>query len=398
MVCVAALLAACTPSSAPATAPATAAPPSTVTPTDPATPQVHQVVMWARGGLPAGLARRVAALQGVEDAVHLRSDTLGLVGSRTADGTAVDDLDDGWRIPVDVVAVDPETVVALLPDGPDRDAIAALKPGQVLLTDSSARLRDLEPGGGLDLAGRPGLEVAAVIGDDVLGNDEVVVHVADADDVGLEPEGSLLLRVNGDADPTLADTLTGLAPTDTPARVVGLEPGERARRTPLVLSLLEVKERFGEFAYQPRSGVREVAVDPAWMREHLVVAQVPILGNVWCHEAIIEDLRQALQAVVDAGQADSIDPGDYGGCFHPRRIGTDTTSLSHHSWGIAVDINVDMALPGLGPPPEPEVRDAFARAGFRWGGLFLSPDNHHFEWVGDAALEDPPGRIGAAAP
>src|SRR5690606_20336505 len=81
----------------------------------------------------------------------------------------------------------------------------------------------------------------------------------------------------------------------------------------------------------------------------------------------------------------------YAGCYHPRRIGSGS-SLSRHSWGIAIDINVDVSLPGLGPVPDDEVIEAFATHGFRWGGHFLSPDNHHWEWVGEAALTDPPAR------
>ena len=177
-------------------------------------------------------------------------------------------------------------------------------------------------------------------------------------------------------------------------RVVGATEDEPARRAPLVLSLPDVKTRFGEFAFRDEDADREVQQEAAWVTEHIVVAEVPLLGRVRCHAAIIDDLRAALQEVADAGLGDEIDPDLYGGCYHPRRIG-EGSSLSRHSWGIAIDINVDISLPGLGPEPSPEVVDAFAANGFRWGGLFLSPDNHHFEWVGDAALEPPPrARVG----
>jgi len=164
---------------------------------------------------------------------------------------------------------------------------------------------------------------------------------------------------------------------------------DRPQRVPLVLSLVEIKQRFGEFAYRPRQGVREIEIEAGFVDEQIVTESVPILGTVKCHRAIMEDLRSALAEIVAAGLDDGIDPARYGGCFHPRRISADRDRLSSHAWGIAVDVNVDLALPGLGPVPPDEVIDAFARNGFRWGGDFLQPDNHHFEWVGRAALERP---------
>lgn len=366
---------------------ATAAEP---TPTASPTPDTDVVVMWARGGLPPDVARRAAALPGVVSAVLVRSDTLGLAGSRDAEGVAVDDLEPGWRIPVEVLAVDPEASLEALDPGPTRDAVAALEPGQILLPATSAERRGLTVGGTLDLEDRTGLVVAAVVEDDVLGRAEVFVHVEDAGAVGLDTDGSLRIVHDGTAGPGFASALEALAPADTAVRVVGTRPDEPVRRAPLVLGLPDVKERFGEFAFRDDDADREVRVEPAWVDEHIVVADVPILGNVRCHRDIMEDLAAALQAVVDAGLADTIDPDDYGGCYHARRIGSHSNRLSHHSWGIAIDINVDVSLPGLGPPPDPEVVDAFADHGFRWGGLFLSPDNHHFEWVGEGASAPPP--------
>ena len=360
------------------------------------TPEPATVVMWARGGLPAEVATSASRLPGVVAAVHVRSDTLGLVGSRDARGRPVDVVDAGWRIPVEVVAVDPASA-ELLPAGPTRDAVAALQPGQVLLPSSSAAHRGLGAGSEIDLRGASGLDVAAVVEDDVLGNAEVVVHAADADRVGLEPEGSLRVVHDRTDGASLAADLEALAPEDVAVRVVGATEGDRVPRAPLVLGLPEVKARFGEFAYRDDDADREITPTAAWVDEHIVVTEVPLLGRVRCHEDIIDDLRGALQAVADAGLGGTIDRDLYGGCYHARRIGG-SSSLSRHSWGIAIDINVDVSQPGLGPVPEDAVVDAFATHGFRWGGLFLQPDNHHFEWVGPSALQAPPDpRTGGGA-
>lgn len=207
--------------------------------------------------------------------------------------------------------------------------------------------------------------------------------------------GRLVIWARGDLTPEFADAVAGLddvlveeirslVPPDLRARIVELDAEDDGRRRgPLVLSLPEVKRRFGEFAFRPRSGTREVDLEPGFRDEHIVTVEVPLLGNVTCHEAIVDDLRAALRTVVDAGLVSEIDPSRYGGCFYPRRISVADDGLSRHSWGIAIDINVDLSHPDLGPPPHPDVVAAFEAHGFRWGGDFLHPDNHHFEWVGD---------------
>lgn len=372
------------PTEAPADPPPSSAPPT--------------LVMWARGGLPPTVASRAARLPGVVVATHLRAATLGLVGARQADGTAVTDLDNGYRIPVEVVAVAPRSAARTLAEGTDRQALDQLRPGEVLLSATSAARRGLAEGGHLELTGGTRLRVAGVVSEGTLGGTEVIAHAADARALGVEHEGSLLLAHDGGRDPGFTDRLEALAPDGTPVRVVGARPDEEPRRGSLVLDLTEVKARFGEFAFRDDSPDREIYVERAWLRDAITVEEVPILGRVQCHRDIFDDLRRALQAVVDAGLASQIDPSEYGGCYHPRRIGAGSENLSRHSWGIAIDINVDFSEPGMGPPPDPRVIQAFADAGFQWGGLFLSPDNHHFEWVGTGATTDPPTPGTGAAP
>ena len=72
-----------------------------------------------------------------------------------------------------------------------------------------------------------------------------------------------------------------------------------------------------------------------------------------------------------------------GGCFNPRIARfSDGGSLSSHSWGIAVDINVNKNPLGGKPHQDPRLVAIMAEHGFTWGGLWLRPDGAHFEWVG----------------
>ncbi len=343
-------------------------------------------IMWGPGGLPSSVVDRAAAVPGVAAATHLRSDTLGLVGARTAEGTVVLDLADRWRIPVDVVAVDPEDAATVIDDATARAAVAALEPGQALLTEDAAQRRGVGTGGAVRLLGGGEFAVASIVPVGTLDATEVIVHVDDADGLGMRDGGAVVVRLAGSEVPH--DELTALAPTGSPVRLDGGVAG--ARSTPVVLGLDEVKDRFGEFAFRDDDPDREIWPDPDWVDEHIVIEEVPILGRVRCHEAIMDDLRAGLQAIVDAGLAGEIDPSEYGGCYHPRRIGSRTERLSRHSWGIAVDLNVDFSVAGMGTPMDRRAIDLLARHGFRWGGDFLTPDNHHFEWVGPAAAESLP--------
>jgi hypothetical protein len=353
------------------------------------------LLLWARGGLDESVIEAARSLDGVVATAFVRSDTLGLVGSQDADGRAVDSLADGWRIPVFVAAIEPRAYASTLTDAhaPEetRATLASLRPGEVILSETAARLRTLGPGAVIDLDGLPGLRVAAVLPDGVVRRAEVIAHRSDAQALGLDPEGSLVVRheLTLDEVPRLARALEALGHGDEPARVSGAGVDEGRHSAPLVLSLGEIKARFGEFAYRPRSGAREIDVDPAWVDAHIVETMVPVLGRVRCHRAVIEDLEAAIEEIVAVGLDEHLAPHRYGGCHYPRRIRPDTDRLSSHSWGISIDINVDLDQPGLGPVPPDAIIEIFGRHGFRWGGDFTQPDNHHYEWIGEAATERP---------
>jgi hypothetical protein len=168
------------------------------------------------------------------------------------------------------------------------------------------------------------------------------------------------------------------------------------RRVPLVLDTLTLKERFGEFAFRLVLDQREVVVDPAYVDATMVEERMPVIGTVRCHRAIMDDLRAAVDELIAAGHADWLSPRRYSGCFYPRRIGFGRENLSRHTWGIAIDLNVDFSLPGAGPEAPDDLVAIMGRHGFRWGGDFSTPDNHHFEWVGEAATVRPDRESDAA--
>jgi hypothetical protein len=106
---------------------------------------------------------------------------------------------------------------------------------------------------------------------------------------------------------------------------------------------------------------------------------VPLLGSATCNVALFPQLRGAIRQLIAEGLSDTI--SSYSGCFAPRHINRiPTAGLSHHSWGIAVDINVPQNPFGATPHQDPRMVEVFEEWGFIWGGRFIEPDGMHFEY------------------
>ena len=73
----------------------------------------------------------------------------------------------------------------------------------------------------------------------------------------------------------------------------------------------------------------------------------------------------------------------YDGCYTPRFLNRiPEAGLSHHSWGVAIDINAAENPFGSTPVMDPRVVRVMEQWGFTWGGAWKVPDGMHFEWVG----------------
>jgi hypothetical protein len=136
---------------------------------------------------------------------------------------------------------------------------------------------------------------------------------------------------------------------------------------------------FGSFSYTYTAD-GSIQPDPGWVSQYIRTESVPILGSVTCHKLMIPQLRAALQQVVDAGLADQIHPGEYGGCYVPRFIASDPSNpVSLHTWGIAIDLNVPGNQRGTVGEIDPRVVSIFKSWGFAWGGDWGYTDPMHFE-------------------
>jgi hypothetical protein len=336
---------------------------------------------WVPHGLPDGFARKVDRLPQVGDLTVVAEDNVWLTRSWSATGDLVDEAPEPYRIPLDAAAIDVETFAPFLPPG-ERTTLAALDAGEGVLGSSSASLRGLGPGAVLAF-GRVRVRIAAVLPDELVGAAELVVGTETGRRMGVAHARHLLLRpAEGwrTSSPRLERLLEPLLPADHVVQVRA--PGETPffRAGDAVLPPVLLKTLFGEFAARRAHGhPGTLEVDPAWTREHLVRTRVPILGVVTCHRGIIDQLRGAMRDLRDRGFAHLI--RSFHGCWVPKFVTRDPTALpSHHTWGIAFDVNLVGNYYGQEPHQDERLVATLAAWGFQWGGEFIIPDGNHFEY------------------
>jgi hypothetical protein len=87
-------------------------------------------------------------------------------------------------------------------------------------------------------------------------------------------------------------------------------------------------------------------------------------------------LSKAFFNLIEQGIQDELKTWD--GCFNIRKK-RGLTSMSLHSWGIAIDVNA--AWNGLNQKPNLSAKfvKCFTDAGFEWGGLWQRRDAMHFQ-------------------
>jgi hypothetical protein len=154
------------------------------------------------------------------------------------------------------------------------------------------------------------------------------------------------------------------------------EPGQEAT---------EISQSKGLECFLNEFGSTEAAV-----KGKLVTVTIATKTSGSATFQVNEKMASALKAV-----GERIKNSDYkmisGGAFNWRRNVNNPATLSLHSFGIALDINVaknpNYAKAGQGETCKTDIPDdiisAFESSGFKWGGKFrYFCDAMHFEWRG----------------
>ncbi len=334
---------------------------------------------WTPGGLPEGFRQRLASLAGIHRAVVVKSDVAWLTGSYSSGGDVVDDPPSGLAIPLEVAAVHPLEYAPFVPPA-DRGVVADLANGFGVLGESSARLRGLDAGAIL-VFGDVRVQIAAIWPDELVGAHELLVDRALGRSIGVTRDRYALLQPEGEpTERRLAKLLRSALPAGVPVQV--RSPGETPyfREGDAVLPPVELKLLFGEFAARPAPGrPGYLEIDPAWEAEHIATEHVPLLGRVTCNVAIFPQLRGATSELLELGLGGAVET--YDGCYARRFVNRDPEqAISHHTWGVAIDLNVGRSPFGRPPDQDPRMVEVFERWGFIWGGTFVRPDGMHFEY------------------
>jgi hypothetical protein len=336
-------------------------------------------LIWVPVQLPEGFAEEVAGLDRVGAASLVRSGNGFLVETRDEAGNLVDRAPQDHVYPVEIHAYADLAMHARFVPGDVAERFAALRDDTVMLGATSARLRELGPGGSLTFRSGETVTVAGIVDDVYVGDAEVVTGRLDPDVFGEVRDRYMIIEYAG----TLAALTAAVRPlTDEPVVVRQWRDPRVARAGDQVRSQVAFKERFGEFAIRPEPG--GFTQDPAWRDAHIVTESIPILGEVTCHRDFVAILRGVMVRLEEQGLADVIDRDAYAGCYNARYIAR-RTDISHHSWGAAADINIFNPPGRPGSPTHPALLQAMYAAGLTSGHTWNNADPGHFEW-----FEDPP--------
>lgn len=344
---------------------------------------------WTHGGLPKGFLTKVTTLPGIERVVVVKSDVVWMTRSLSDGGELVDDPPQGYAIPLEVAAVDPSEYEPFVPLSA-QGAIADLQDGFGVLGESSARLRRLSIGAVLEFDSVQ-VRIAAIWPDELVGAHELLVARRVGRQLGVSRDRYALLQPEGLSNGRqVARILRAALPGGVPLQV--RSPGETPyfRQGDAVLPPVELKLLFGEFAARPAPGRRGyLEIDPAWEATHVATERVPLLGPVTCNVALFPQIRGAVRELIELGLEDTID--SFSGCYARRFANRDPhQGISHHTWGVALDINVGSNPYGEPANQDPRMVQVFERWGFIWGGTFVRTDGMHFEWHRPANADRPP--------
>jgi hypothetical protein len=107
---------------------------------------------------------------------------------------------------------------------------------------------------------------------------------------------------------------------------------------------------------------------------HLEIGVIP--KKIYTNKDMVEPLKRAFGNLISRGFVEELKTWD--GCFNIRKKRGGTT-MSLHSWGIAVDLNAFENGMGKEPKLSSGFVKCFTDVGFDWGGNWKRKDGMHFQ-------------------
>lgn len=189
----------------------------------------------------------------------------------------------------------------------------------------------------------------------------------------MKPDNAMILSMGSRSPQSLLKELRAITGKDISVQILGpdLDPSVVQIAIPTGGS---VASAIGSFGYTVRGG--QVIPEAGWVRANIRSEVLPLVGRVTCHKAMIAQLRMVMLEAQRLRMSKAI--YDYGGCYVPRYIAGKST-LSNHSFGTAIDLNVQDNLRGVPGKMDRGLVAIFKRWGFAWGGDWSYTDPMHFE-------------------
>ena len=349
----------------------------------PSSSTVPAISVWQPGGIGPLAAQAVADTADAHraDWALVRSGTIQLLQVSRGE-EVIQDARPGYRYPMSAIAIDPEAARGHIGE----EAADALAAGTMVFGESSASLRGAMPGDVVRFYGWDSviyeMTVGAIVADELVGSAEMVFSTVNADEFEFDRLSSVWVWNLSHQDAFLIDLWQALPPGTTRIRSSNDPPDPDS-----VLSVIRVKQQFGEFSYRPLAG-DNIVIDPEWVRNNIQTRTLPLLGTFRCHKDIWPLLEQAMEQIITARADGHLRRSDFrspGGCYNAREIrgGDKGGSISRHSWGIAIDINPSSNPYGGRITMHPTIVEIFHDLGFAWGGGWTFSDGGHFEWKTD---------------
>lgn len=98
--------------------------------------------------------------------------------------------------------------------------------------------------------------------------------------------------------------------------------------------------------------------------------------KIYCNKDLVMPLSKAFQNLIHTGHVNELKTWD--GCFNVRKKRGGST-MSLHSWGVAIDMNAFSNCFGCKPTLSAGFVKCFTDAGFDWGGTWKKADGMHFQ-------------------
>lgn len=141
----------------------------------------------------------------------------------------------------------------------------------------------------------------------------------------------------------------------------------------------EVKSIFGDPLASGWSSANLAFCEVAPTLKAFPIKKGSTARGFYCHKLLVSVFQKVFEEIVLSGLTDEIKTFD--GCFNIRKIRGSSTTMSLHSWAIAIDLNYKgNELGNQKPEMDPRVIAVFEKHGFYWGGNFKRRDGMHFEY------------------